>query len=143
MNQQDKFNNSVAVLVKAYFEGVLEKGNCYACAVGNLVVDAMGFTLAPHRLAWFDSEGQDIPFAWRRNDKEGERQRNAIGYSRAQVILIEQAFEGWGDYNDGPGSEYDGLMRVVDVLAEIHSIDLTTVAASKALLYAPKSYGTL
>lgn len=33
------FNNSMDILVKAYFNGHLRHNTCSACAVGNLVMD--------------------------------------------------------------------------------------------------------
>lgn len=36
------FDHTVGVLVKAYLNDTLDHGNCYACAVGNLVADGLG-----------------------------------------------------------------------------------------------------
>lgn len=40
-----RFEKAYNALVKAYFEGTLAKGHCSACAVGNIVGDAMGATI--------------------------------------------------------------------------------------------------
>ena len=41
------FENSVSVLVRAYMNDTLIHGNCFACAVGNLIVDANKYTYVP------------------------------------------------------------------------------------------------
>lgn len=41
-----RFERAYNALVKAFFEGTLAKGICAACAVGNIVGDAMGGTVS-------------------------------------------------------------------------------------------------
>lgn len=41
MKNKEQFENSVSVLVNAFFTSTLAKGTCSACAVGNLVADGM------------------------------------------------------------------------------------------------------
>ena len=39
------FENTVDILVRAYLDGTLFKGNCCACAVGNLCAAALGLQI--------------------------------------------------------------------------------------------------
>lgn len=41
-----RFNKAYNALVKAYFEGSLAKGDCAACAVGNIVGDSLNAKIA-------------------------------------------------------------------------------------------------
>ena len=43
MKNKELFYKSVGILQKAYFNNTLEHGNCYACAVGNLIADNCGY----------------------------------------------------------------------------------------------------
>jgi hypothetical protein len=133
MNNLDKFQNTVAILVKAYLEGTLQKGNCAMCAVGNLVAAALDLDMnMGNGPCWLTKQGDYILPTWFSVDNE--TQRKAIGYTRHQVSRIEDAFEGWYEFEkDEDESEFGGLMRVVEVLADIHQIDLSTKEAAKAL----------
>lgn len=59
------------------------------------------------------------------------------GYSIVQLASIERAFESveYGENNDT--WMFNGLMAVVDVLAEIHNIDLTAKESAKKLFVKP------
>lgn len=45
MKTSKRFDNAVASLVKGYMNDTLAKGNCAACAVGNIVAGATGRTI--------------------------------------------------------------------------------------------------
>lgn len=131
MNQQEKFNETVGILVKAYMQGTLIHGNCQACAVGNLVAAKMDYKMNLGYRGWLQGDKQVMPLWFHR---DGDLQREAIGYSKEEVKLIEAAFEAWGPFMEETDLSLIGsLLRVVDVLADIHGIDLDTAAASKAL----------
>jgi hypothetical protein len=145
------FKHSVNVLVRAYMNDTLEHFNCYACAVGNLVSDAMGYEYKKcvdseaKRIAWKHNEGRYyqtvgspriIGGDWYLvvlNDEykiEGIKEIEATGYSIDEVTRIENAFESAGRIGD---FMLNGLMAVVDVLADIHQIDLTVREETKKL----------
>jgi len=126
------FDNSVSVLVKAFINDELEFGLCQKCAVGNLV-KASAYIGNPED--WMEArphypKGPSKIRAYKAID--------SIGYSVDEVFKIESAFEAWGkeyshvDQND-KRDMFKGLMRVVDVLAEIHGIDLSEKESAKAL----------
>lgn len=118
------FENSVDVLVKAYFNDTLQHGNCSACAVGNLISDAMQIPMtqdANGLLRWVD-----VKWSWFTSSRSplAIRQRAAIGYSDEEVRRIENAFE-FAKGNSSDQYMFNGLLAVVEVLADIHGIDLS------------------
>lgn len=153
MTNQEHFDRSVAVLVKAFLDGDLECTECAACACGNLVAAANGYKIVSGWLVrkWLDADGNEVDYAWNELtwgypycdeencSEEARRQVASTGYTAEQLYMIEDAFMTC----DAPRSAYNQmgadernfirLMNVVDVLAKIHSIDLATVEASKLL----------
>jgi len=151
-----EFNNTVSILVKGYLSGTLYKGSCAACAVGNICAAALGVQVDPSDLSdngWVDSEegpmwhhlfmtnagGWQNRF-YQQEDFEPElicnqmgiEQAQKTGYTVSDLARIEKAFEGAElGYNDE--ASYAGLMAVVDVLADIHGIDLATAEVAKRL----------
>lgn len=159
------FENSVNVLVKAYFNDTLRHGNCYACAVGNLVAESSGTkvvkcnmwnfshcglgwsNLAPYPAlhgekiqgwgAVFSTDtvsvdDEDYPRPIRQVQSknmgnyfgEPKKQIDSTGYTLEELARVEFAFESARGHNDDDRM-LNGLMAVVEVLADIHQIDLT------------------
>lgn len=123
------FEHSIDVLVKAYFNGTLTHGQDCACAVGNLISDACGFEPGLADTAWFGYIHN--LHAYKATHKLGKQHVLATGYSKREIYRIERAFEDFGNHTDKDG--YKGLMAVVDVLAEIHGIDLEQKETAKGL----------
>lgn len=155
------FENSVDVLVKAYLNDTLVHGNCYACAVGNLVCSSMGLTMSKghnesnREVHWVGRRYPGWPNGWGavissdfNEDEDGNetivqecdptnfkgeprRQIESTGYTVEQLARIEYAFES-ARVGEASGRDvmYDGLLAVVNVLAEIHSVDLSTKEAA-------------
>jgi len=135
MTNQKKFEHSVNVLLKALLNNTLVHGRCKACAVGNLIAASLGINIY--------LEEHDWP-KWRTNLYTGHEWLHpefdeietanffyrSVGYTQDQIYKIEHAFEAAPMYDDWV---LNGLMAVVDVLAEIHEIDLTTVKETKEL----------
>lgn len=87
----------------------------------------------PH---WFDSISFGEIVKTDGNFESNKREAESTGYTYEEIAKIENAFE-WG-WDDKFGQETDddgylGLMAVVDVLADIHGIDLTTREETKKL----------
>ena len=138
------FAYTVNVLVKAYLNDRLEHGDCRACAVGNIVEDA-GFYRAYNMNI---SEGCNSVWKWLfytcgrkqisgSNDPEKQRIAcetiKATGYTVEEMMKIEFAFETAPYGRNEDQWMFNGLMAVVDVLAEIHGIDLTAKEEAKKL----------
>lgn len=148
------FNHTLSVLVKAYFDGTLQHGNCHACAVGNIVAESnkVKFTgnvfnvIAPDRIVWDERftypRWQDVFITATKGyqtvmpDKyEGaaKEQIDATGYTWQELSRIEYAFENAACGKSEDDYMFNGLMAVVSVLSEIHNIDLETTEKAKAL----------
>jgi hypothetical protein len=157
------FDNTVSILVQAYLNDTLENSNCYACAVGNLVAEANQIKFRSmidkcgygRRVAWtgfysvyeygFDGlhtvENQPgnwmsvLPANGNKNlhNYQGLTKQfiDNTGYSVDELQRIEIAFE-YPHYETGD-IMFDGLMSVLDVLANIHGIDLTAKEEAKKL----------
>lgn len=145
------FDKTVDILVKAYLNDTLKHGDCYACAVGNLVAHSCGYRVTP-RLEWFDQDGKSKFAEWkfvfmtvRRRDEttqsiypehyngRSKEQIDSTGYTWQQLAKLEYAFETCEIGETRDEFIFNGLMAVVDVLAEIHQVDLSTAQAAKEL----------
>lgn len=155
------FEKTVDILVKAYLNDTLEHGNCTACAVGNIIAESEGTQprkLKSFGMGEFYSWENKVRPEWinvfctptaRSSQKinesslfgEAKRQIDVTGYSYLELAKIEFAFErgntlGYIQIDDTPEKEqamFNGLMAVVDVLAEIHGISLEAREESKKL----------
>lgn len=135
------FEKTVSILVKSYLDDTLEHGNCAACAVGNIIAHNCGFEMI-YRFGSLNWKNEFVKWSevfrtWNefgRNHHQTIERDNYIGKAKSQIrssgyslknlAKIEFAFE---TANKGKSKEeymFNGLMAVVDVLAEIHGIDL-------------------
>lgn len=144
------FDHTVNVLVQAYLKDELAHMVCGACAVGNIVAAAIG--TKPKRIEGvtvFDNvQFEDGTLTLWYNtivceSTSGIGQIMKTGYTVDELRQIEQAFENAPGKPDGDGLfdgkttdpvwMFNGLMAVVDVLAEIHGIDLKQREEAKLL----------
>jgi hypothetical protein len=146
------FHYTVNVLVKAYLNDTLIHGHPCGCAVGNLIAQDLGLKViveGSDQAGWIGGRYQETGggFDWftvvrpdrivsKGSRKLGVQQIKATGYSVNEIRRIEHAFESVQEENDlfNPHLDPDGhkgLMAVVDVLAEIHNIDLSTKEEAK------------
>lgn len=143
------FENSVNVLVKAFLKGTLEHTNCYACAVGNLICDANGYTytkvegcMQTIRLKENDGlydggtfgGGWHSVLHWKNNKRQiAITEIEKTGYSIDEIAQIEKAFEGAEQGDSAEDWIFNGLMQVVSALAEIHNVSLESKESAKKL----------
>lgn len=151
-NRLDLYKKTVDILYEAYFNDTLEHGNCYACAVGNIVAANCGYKImkdptikreiiqemywegfAPYTLS---AQNHDIMRtatyytlkSWEKTPEEVREQIKKTGYTLNELRVIEEAFENCsscdedGDITDEAWM-FNGLVSVLDVLKEIHEID--------------------
>jgi hypothetical protein len=147
-NELEKFNHSVGVLVKALFDDTLVHGNCFACAVGNLVAAACNFTFKPSstrskKIKWShipndgyyeggsDNNWYEVVVDKLTPNNNALLQIQSTGYTIAELERIENAFEGANHGQDDTEYMFNGLMAVVDVLADIHGVDLSVKESAK------------
>lgn len=147
MKDLKKFNHTVNVLLKAYLNDTLQHSNCHACAVGNIIAEAIGVQIvkdptlklrwASDYPIWYDPICFGYANSSHKNIVSAKLQCEAAGYTIQQAAKIERAFESstGGNHDDEFDDTwmFNGLMAVVDVLAEIHEIDLDTVKETKEL----------
>jgi hypothetical protein len=151
------FHYTVNVLVKAYLNDTLKHGACTACAVGNIIADSMGLSVRKDFYKW-EGDGYSEHPEWhavfatqdfgKTNPVDLEYYRDCAkdqidmsGYSPYELARIESAFESHNPFNYDTElmdendieqmSMFNGLMAVVDVLADIHNIDLSTKEEAK------------
>jgi len=153
MKNEAKFHETVGILVNAYLNDTLVHKACTACAVGNIVSHHLGGLRlkdeSDNTLIGVSNEewSNGLRAQWwskiRCPDIEnslGEYQIDATGYTLEQLDSIEYAFENV-DEPEVKGMYWcrddaymlRGLMAVVDVLAEIHEIDLSVKESVKLL----------
>lgn len=138
MNRIEIYQKSVDVLLDSYNNSTLEHSNCTACACGNLVAAANNYKYVPKSHSW-----ADLSIEWESkriadwygliieeednhvyNKEEGIRQINSTGYTIEEFIKIEEAFEKV-DWRLGKKEKmFDGLKKVLNVLKEIHEVDI-------------------
>ncbi len=133
MKNQELFDRTISILVKAYQQNTLEHGNCYVCAVGNLVAANMKIKFSFSKI--WDSEKMpqwDDVFSTARGLQrreelnyigEAKRQIDATGYTWEDLAQIEFAFETAEKGNNDDVWMFNGLMAVVDVLLQIHECE--------------------
>lgn len=163
MKNQELFDRTVGILVKAYMNNTLEHQYCAACAVGNIVAANMGYKTEPKSsyfkdgidTAWTECSFNGKPRTMYLNQmsKLAQDQIKSTGYTPYQLHLIEKAFEkvlhldedlnNFDDYWYSGDKEYiaskmfDGLISVVDCLSEIHEASTTETSAAKQLFSQP------
>lgn len=145
MSNIDKFNETVSILVKAYMNDTLKHQDCTACVVGNLcegnpIWKYLFMTYEGIQSQYDLTDDVITAIHLRVNSVKSinELYEKAInickrtGYTVDQLAKIEYTFETVGGLGDDERM-FNGLMAVVDVLAEIHSIDLTVKENAKLL----------
>ena len=139
--QTERFKKAYTALVNAYHNGTLAKGTCQACAVGNIVADAMGAKIFKGDFGYFDCDqdngfwsdmfcsGMTVAFI---SNFKAEKLLKLTGYSYVELAKVEKAFEfncriEEDDYNIHSEQEiledqFNGLSAVLDVLLELDDI---------------------
>lgn len=146
----ERFNKAMKALTKGFFNGTLRKGDCAACACGNIVAAALNIELVTTRDLktgflddWIDSKTGTFWYTALINlDEEeadhlyitaGEQEIEKTGYTPQEMLLIERAFElnteiplyDIHNYSDQEimDDQYNGLCAVVEVLCKLEGYD--------------------
>lgn len=141
MKQEQLYNKTVDILVQAYFNDTLRHGNCYACAVGNLIAANKGIKMVANNdgdIKWdgyknyMDNTDDLFPLWFSaiknciKDEKDflvNEAMVNELiytGYSVDEIYKIEEAFEDVWEDDDCKDYMFKGLMQVIDILDQIH-----------------------
>lgn len=146
-----RFEKAYNALYKAFMNDTLAKGSCAACAVGNIVADAMGAKV--YKLSSRFEYGCDVHNSWWSvmfmTNQHGQRintvkqdsrvivYRHRIkeltGYTWKELAEVERVFEQntkishveYSNYSEKEIMEdqFNGLMAVMDVLIEFDNIE--------------------
>jgi len=144
-----RFEKAYNALLKAFMNDTLASGTCTACAVGNIVADAMGGKV------YVDVNGEyecDLNNSWWKNvfvtSRSGQtittikqdlnvklyrkRMFELTGYTWKELAKIEKTFERntkikYSDYDEHTEHEimedqFNGLMAVMDVLIKLDDV---------------------
>lgn len=140
----ERFDRAIKALVKGYMNNTLVKGNCSACAVGNIVAECMNI---PVVVGYVDTTDPIPGMQWadvvmttpfeqilhpEKYEGLAKEEIDATGYSWEEIAKIEYAFETstkihWQNYKHYTLAQIDqdqlnGLNAVVDVLCKIEGI---------------------
>lgn len=152
MKNEQLYNKTVDILVQAYFSHTLEHGNCFACAVGNIVAGNCGIKYetiihhnlpalvwAGHKLSNSNIDGIEITptyYVLRNTQLTGAPSKTlsmqkSTGYTWDELSRIEKSFEDVNLSIEAASNDddrmFNGLMAVIDVLDKIHENTDTTV----------------
>ncbi len=150
MKNQELFDRTISILVKAYVNDTLRHYNCSACAVGNLVAANCGLSYnqefkyvqedqRPHfENGWaavFATSGKNQRYSPERYVyvRNAKKQIDSTGYSFEQLAKIEYAFELAYFEDDTDEERFRGLMNVVDALMHIHEANNEEIQQAKSL----------
>jgi hypothetical protein len=112
-----RFEQAVENLVKAYFNGTLEKRSCTKCAVGNICQANTGL--------WHTAIQEFREYGFIAEDWLLDELKNIesfTGYSVEQLEKLESVFEN-NTENSSEKEQYKGLCAVFDKLCEIEGIE--------------------
>jgi hypothetical protein len=131
-----RFKNAIDALVHAFFNDTLAKGDCAACAVGNMVAWSYGFKKSTPLDRFDVDEIVDSscwgPAVWWGRNARSLEVALKTGYSADELKRIEAAFEAntcirleeypYLSKKTICEDQHNGLMAVLDVLCEIEGI---------------------
>ena len=146
-----RFEKAYNALYNAFMNDTLAKGCCAACAVGNIVADAMGAKVYKRSTgfeygcdvfnSWWSTmfmtthRGQSITTVKQDSRVKGYRHRikKLTGYTWKELAKVERVFEQntiirhsqYCEYSekDIMEDQFNGLMAVMDVLIELDNIE--------------------
>jgi hypothetical protein len=145
MKRPELYKKTCDILYDAYFNDTLEHGNCYACAVGNIIAANMGYSFLTQsnendadETIWTgrgtkywdrDNNFNNNPVALiadgsirRGISPIEEKQIKSTGYNRHELTEIENAFERNIDLLHKDKAMFNGLVAVIEALNEIHEV---------------------
>lgn len=137
MNRPDLYNKTVDILYKAYFDDTLEHSNCAACAVGNIIAARNNYKVMKGYTCWrgqndllvstswdnvfFTGYGKQVMYRALYKD-DARREIDSTGYELDELAKIEFAFESCEWLCSPDEYMFNGLVAVLDALAQIHEV---------------------
>lgn len=135
MKNEQLYNKTIGILIKAYQEDTLRHGDCKACAVGNICESGswsdvfvttstnkdISSTSTGHRIK--GDMIQRIRPSFYNIDTYVKQVIDTTGYTWQELADIEFAFETADKGQSDDDWMFNGLMDVVDVLNRIHEVE--------------------
>lgn len=157
MEREELYHKTVDALLDAYNAGELAHSNCECCAVGNICKEASKLTNINNamwgNLFYTNSYGTQIMPEFLTDDSEqlkkwredAKKLIEATGYSMIELMRIEYAFETsiqktpegqthWLYKERLKEGQFIGLCAVLDVLKDIHEVELDSHETSVSKL---------
>jgi hypothetical protein len=145
MNRKERYYKTLDILFDAYYQNKIRYRCCGTCPVAQLIAGNMGYKL--YDFGYWQNEGVEINYNYwlhllrceNNLDKKitllrkiglsryelEEKHLAATGYTVAELVMIERAFENSFDEDQGDCEEVSkGLVAVFSVLRHIHQITL-------------------
>lgn len=131
-----RISHAIDVFLKAIENGTLAKGRCKACAVGNLVANALGIEIKELNHNYLIEWGFWYPYLEcaipSKQDLLGKKEIEATGFSVDEIRQIEAAFEentriSYLDYakyskEQIRQDQINGLEAVIEVMMEFDDV---------------------
>lgn len=147
MIREALYKKTVDILFDAYFNDTLRHENCYACACGNLIAAANGYTFIPtvdvpefmpeKKIVWDVTGGEYGDSAYRKHAhwyglikdifhakrEIAEFEILSTGYTIPEFKRIENDFEKASQGDNNEDWIFNGLCAVLETLKEIHQVN--------------------
>lgn len=159
MKNKELFEKTISILVEAYLNGTLVKGNCQACAVGNIVAgnndwnyitedlveEDFHWDCVPHiDMIMGDWDIEEIKYSYAQwynvfgtfSQKPFTKPENYIGGAKEQIDSTGYTWQELAEIEkafEQSVDMYSGLMNVVEVLGEIHQVDEKIIEENKLM----------
>lgn len=125
-----RFRNAFDALTSAYVNGTLQHEDCTACAVGNIATYS-GVNLDKGGLLWYSyicDRRESLSYG-KHGFKNMMQVVERTGYKVEEIDRIERTFEGTVkefllDSQDRDQAQYQGLVKVIELLAELDGLDI-------------------
>ena len=134
MNRSELYYKTITTLNDAWRNGSLRKGNCKACAVGNMLGsyewDALFSTFRGRQVRQAPKQAIHKGFGSDYVQKAVDM-IDASGYTPEELMRVEFTFETAREGKTERQSQYNGLCAVFEVLQQIHEVEFSIAQTSK------------
>lgn len=147
MVREELYNKTVDILYQAYFKDELQRANCGACAVTNIIAGNLGIALKPRE--WqtlitihdnyvpilYPAHRVDFVCSWFTSEFQGPHMpalERISGYNAGELMRIEEAFESAEIGRSDEEAMYNSLSAVISFLDQIHEVNTEVSQISKS-----------
>lgn len=109
MKNSERFNTAITALVKGYLNDTLMKGQCCACAVGNMIAHCKNYEIIKEKR---DDGSNHIDVLWTKNDIRPAWGRVFVTVEKDQMFDEESYHDEAKDEIDSTGYSLRELARI-------------------------------